>query len=254
MSSQTATFTVQDVIDQVRGVINRVEPYASDGFTEATMTDASNVLDSAGRTFHDDWFIEQVDHAQRVIAQKCKAFHLDSLVTEHKGGIDRYNSLNDKLRTLHGRIERIGAECTSSACDYITARYRGIAEHEMLEQAGRSATACYPAYTYDDGILQVYPKPDTSDDDAIGVKVDYVAHPTQLTATTDTLEVDARFLGPIVAYVASKAFAMMNQTVQADSFWNIYLRRIQPLTRKIMPNMARSYSGPMLAELENEIE
>jgi hypothetical protein len=152
MSSQASTVTVQNIIDQVRGVINRVEPYATDGYTAATTTDAANVLDTPGRTFHDEWFIEQVDHFQRVVAQKCKAFHLDTLSTEYIGSPTYWNSLNTRLRLIHGRVERIAAECSTSLCGYNVCRYRGVAEQEMLDQSGRSATVCYPAYTYDDGI------------------------------------------------------------------------------------------------------
>jgi hypothetical protein len=252
MSTQSSVITVQDIIDEVRGVIDRIEPYGTDGYTEATTTGNADVLDTAGRTFHEEWFIEQSDHVQRVIAQKAKAFHLDSLVTEFRGNPTRFNNLNTRLRTIHGRVERVAAECSTSLCGFHVARFRGVAEHQMLEQAGRAASVCYPAYTYDDGVIAVYPQTAAAAGDT--VKIDYIVHPTQLTATTDSLQIDARFLGAIVAYISSKAFAMMGENEMSEGMWQIYERRIEPLTRQIQIGVRSSFIGPLFGEGESEIE
>jgi hypothetical protein len=99
----------------------------------------------------------------------------------------------------------------------------------------------------------VYPK-DSNDDSAITVIVDYITHPTKLTSISDTLQLDSRFFGPIVAYVASRAFNVLGRQDQAEVWAQIYQRRVFPYLRSTWIGKPGKFAGPLLSENETEIE
>lgn len=235
-----ATVTVSSLYDRIRSAAN-LYPH-----TTTTTTTSADVAEAADRTISDAFLLHHINQAQKLIVSSVKAFHVLGLVTSLDGTPAEYNALETNNRLLHGRVHRRN-DSDPVDCGAVRCRYREVAEHVSLENAGRASTATYPVYTYDDDVLAVYPSSDR-------VLAYYVDDPTELTAGGDTLAVDHRFVPSIVAYVVAQIFLELDEDTKHTIWFDLYKRRIQPFLRTVRIAPTSKLVGPIQQETEVEIE
>lgn len=247
-----STLTARHIIKRVRGIINRIP--VDDGKTgivdaEEPWTMLNTSWASSG-TIADELLVGYVNQVQRYISTHSKVFHLSGL-SQFADTSTGPTASDDqiKIRSVHGTIKR-----TNSSSSKVRARFRELSEHRDLENSGRNATEDYPAYTYLEHDITIYPTP-TSGSEAL-----YVLSPSQISIfnmkdESDTLDVDSRFEGAIVSYVAAKAFRQLEEATLHDAWMNLFYRKMEPflIGTRIGDPRTHLVSG-ISYELDNELE
>lgn len=206
---------------KVRETINRLAfPGLEDDLPE-------EVDDHPTRTVTSRFILKALNDAQQQIVSSAKAYHIPLLINQFEGTSSEFNLLLNVDRILHGRVWRQTVDTCSdrnNATGWIRCRYRDVGEHQLLETSGRIASECFPAYTWNDNILRVYPT------DGL-IRVDYVAYPEQMDNLTDTLQIDHRFDGALVAYVTAQAFKQLGEVHDHNLYMSIFDRRLHNFSR-----------------------
>lgn len=228
--------SVGTYVQKVRETLNRLPLYES-SFT------AEDIDDSPTLNIKDSFIINEINNVQNMIVSHAKAFHIPELRMTFSGTLNDFNA-TEKERLLHGTVYRIDQNDVPVKC-----RYRDVSEHSHLESSGRNATSTYPAYTWDDNKLSIYPSPTN------GLQVYYISKPIVLRNLSDTLQIDKRFDGAIVAYVSSQIYKQLDEPERHKILAAVGDRRLKNMTRKFRIGPAsKAFVGPYILEEEIEIE
>lgn len=249
-----ATIQARIIFRKVREIINRI-PVLSNATSQPVADEApwtnENVVLSPSGNIPDEVLLYHLNYAVRHVVQSCKVFHLAN--TSEDGNVSTGPTIVDDeivVRAVQGTIRRKKDISTE-----VRARFRELSEHRDLEMSGRSATEDYPAYTYTDHQIEVYPDDSTHDSLAT-----YVISPSSISVEnmvniSDVLGVDSRFEGVIVAYIAAKAFRQLEENELHDVWMGLFQRKIEPFLIGTRIGDPRTHIVSAVAyERENEIE
>ena len=179
---------IDHILQRIKRMLDQASPVG-----EQSKFD-SNILGSASLYFSDEDLVERVNNAQRTIVGRCKAQHVQSCITSYNGTVE--DIVDSMVRLLPSRVFRGGVRCVRRSVD--TAR--------RLERSGRAGSATYPTYTFEDGLLYIYP-------DTASYSAYIVAEPTALTisdvGSATVLDLDERFEAAIIYHVVASCFETM---------------------------------------------
>ena len=248
-----STLTARGIFDRVRGIINRIPvtivPNVG-GIVEDENTNTSyNPVNAGSGTVADEYLLTHLNTIVRYICSACKSFHTSTNVEEADTATGP-TLVDDQVRgrVVHGTVRR------NNGTEEVRARFRELGEHYDLQSSGREATEVYPAYTYLDHDVTIYPTPTT------GSVAKYVVSPSGITVNnmvglTDVLAVDNRFEGAIVAYVAAKAFQQIEEGELHNLWLTLFTRKIEPfLSGTRIGDPSTHLVSAISYERENEIE
>jgi len=249
-----ATIQARTIFKKVRANLNRV-PVSSDqtitGIDDEAPWTQENTVVAASGTIADEILLYHMNYVVRHIVNSCKVFHLDN--TSEDGVISTGPTVADDeipMRVVHGSIRR-----KKDANTEIRARYRELSEHRDMELSGRNATEDFPAYTYTDHEVEVFP-----DDSTYGSLALYVISPSTISVEnmvnfSDVLAVDSRFECPIVCYVTAMAFRQLEEHGLHDLWMNLYNRSLEPFQIGTRIGDPRTHLISAISyERENEVE
>ena len=249
-----ATLNARAIFRRVREIINRV-PVSSDqsvtGIDDEAPWTMENTIVAASGTIADEVLLYHLNYIVRHIVNSCKVFHLPN--TSEDGVISTGPTISDDeiaARVVQGSIRR-----KKDATTEVRARFRELSEHFDLEMSGRSATEDFPAYTYTDHEVTVYP-----DDSTYGSLALYAISPSTISVEnmvniSDVLAIDSRFEAPIVYYVAAQSFRQLEEHGLHDLWMNLHNRAMEPFLIGTRIGDPRTHLISAIAyERENEVE
>jgi hypothetical protein len=150
------------IIDRVRANVDRIP-------ISGSSTDRDeDVLEHPSRTISSEAILQWMYQAEVEVARNCKAMYLPDLQSTYQGSLSGFDQ-SLMLRLQQGRVER------QEAGVWYPCNYRSLGESNYMERsAGRAATPQKPAYTYENGRVNVLPGPDPT------VRIRYVGYPIRL--------------------------------------------------------------------------
>lgn len=246
--------TATKIFERVRGIVNRLPVYQSltASVQDEVPSHDENVVFSGSQTISDETLLRPLNQVRKYIVNAVKVFHLpDSL--QELVTVDASPTLsNDEIggRYVHGTVKRV----RFGDFKKVRARYRELSEHFDLETSGRGATEDYPAYTYNDHDIDVYPNP-VEGSEVLQVLIPSSIRVENMAAGTDTLELDERFEGAIVAYVTAHAFLSIQNPTMYSLYMSMFNNKLEPLligTR--IGEISKQLISSVEYEKENEIE
>lgn len=249
-----STINARGIFARVRGIINRIpvtiEP-TTGGLVEDENDDTGyNPINTGSGTVADEYLLLHLNAVVRYIVNTCKAFHISTNVAD--ADITTGPTISDDEvvgRIVHGTIRRV-----NSSSQEIRARYRELGAHYDMESSGRAATEAYPAYTYLDHEVTLYPSPTN------GSFAKHVISPSGITLgnmanLSDVLAIDNRFEGAVVSYVAAKAFQQIEETALHDLWMTLFTRKLEPFLIGTRIGDPRTHLVSAISyERENEVE
>lgn len=195
--------TLENVITRVRREIRQIT-FSS----ESTQTDA-DAFELTTSNFSDEDLAERINDAVNTLASVVKAQHVPQLVTKYTSIAGAEGS----FRLLPRRVFRIYDSTGDGAPDTkVRCMRRSVDSHRRLEKSGRSATEQRPLFTYDDGVLMIYPDPSPTD---VSLEIYGLSAPSPLAFPTDStvhLEIDERLELALIYVVARSCYASMERT------------------------------------------
>lgn len=249
-----STLNARNIFARVRGIINRIPvtiPNPDSGTVEDEISEKQigTVVTGSG-TIADEVLLHHLNHVVRYIVNACKVFHV--ITNSNEASVTTGPSLSDdeiKARVVHGTITR-----TNDANDEIRCRFRELGEHYDLEQSNRAATEEWPAYTYLDHDITLYPTPVATSFARYVISPSSI-RPENMADLSDVLAVDNRFEGIIVAYVAAKAFRQIEEKELHTLWMTLFTRKLEPFLLGTRIGDPRTHLVSAIAyERENEIE
>ena len=212
--------TLDHIITRVRRMLDQV-PFNN----ESVETD-SDILGSISTNFSDENLTGRVNSAMRVIASRVKAQHVPQLITKY----DTVTAAEaNALRILPRRVFRLYDSTSDGTPDQpVRCMRRSVDANRRLQESGRKATDSYPIFTYEDGVLNIYP--DTAPPE-VDVEIFGVGAPQDMTWATDNathLPVDERLEKAIIFYVCALCYQTLQNAELVEFMDQLFEEEIQP--------------------------
>lgn len=212
--------TLDHIIKRVRRMLDQVP------FNNESVTTDSDVLGSISTNFSDENLTGRVNSAMRVIASRAKAQHVPQLVKKYT---TITSAESQALRILPRRVFRVYDSTSDGSSDTsVRCMRRSVDAQRRLDESGRKATDDYPIFTYEDGVLEIYPSTSGGD---VDVEIFGVSVPTDLVYSTDSashLPIDERLEKAIIFYVCALCYQTLQNPNLVEFMDQLFEEEIQP--------------------------